>query len=324
MADVERSEVAGREHLTITAEELRIELVPALGGTIVSLVSLRHPDTELLWRPPWGLRPAAAATLPDSAAMGSFDSHVGGWQTMFPNGSESAVVEGANWPAYGEARLAWCDWQQTGSSVILTSRLLRSPFQVTKIISVQDDEVTLGETVKNVGEQHVDVVWGALLMFGSALLGPSSRFDARAALVRPDARRTPAAGYDDILPWPRSYAANGLVNLRTMPEPGSAASRTAYLSDFSAAEASLTNADLGLRVDLGWDGDVWPYLWYDLQTGGQTGYPWWGAARYLALTPCTSWPAAGIDEIRRVSATSLRIQPGSTRTTHLSVRISAV
>ena len=324
MVDVERVEVGGREHVTISSEQLRLELVPALGGTIVSLVSLRQPDTELLWRPPWGLRPAGAAALPGSVDTVSLDNHVGGWQTMFPNGSESTIVEGADWPAYGEARLAWCDWQQTGSSVILSSRLLRSPFQFTKTISVQDDEITVGETVKNVGEQHLDVVWGAQLRFGGDLLGPATRFDTRAALVRPDARQTPATGYDDIMPWPRSYASDGLVNLRTLPEPGHGGNRTAYLSDFSAPEASLTNAELGLRVALSWDGDIWPYLWYDLQTGSQAGYPWWGAVRYLALTPCTSWPAADIGEIRRVSATSLRIFPGSARTTHLSVRLSAV
>lgn len=323
MTGVERLQVAGREHVAISSAELRVEFVPAVGGTIVSLVSLRRPDTELLWRPPWGLRNVAAAPLPTSVAATSVDAQIGGWQSMFPNGSEAAVVEGADWPAYGEAPLAWCDWQQSGSSVILTSRLLRSPFQLTKIISVHDDGVTVGETVKNVGAQQLDVVWGARLVFGEALLGPRTRFDARAALVRPDARQTPAAGYDDILPFPRSYTADGLVNLQTLPDPDRRVSRTAYLSDFSTASAGLTDPELGLRVECGWDGDAWPYLWYELETGGQSGYPWWGAARYLALTPCTSWPAAGIGEIRRVSATSLRIQPGSTRTSHLSVRVSA-
>lgn len=326
MAKVERFEVGGREHVSIASEELRLECVPALGGTVVSLRRVDggvEEGTELLWRPPWGLRAATAAPLPGSRDNTAVDSLVGGWSTMFPNGSEPAVVDGADWPAHGEARLAWCDWQQTGSSVILTSRLSRSPFLVTKIISVQGDEVTIGETVKNVGHQHLDVVWGSQLVFGGALLGPLARFDTRAAMVRPDARQTPSAGYDDILPWPRSYAADGLVNLRTLPDADRGGSRTAYLSDFTAFEARLANPGLGLQVELEWDGDIWPYAWYQLEAGDRTGYPWWGAARFLALTPCSSWPAAGVGEVRRVSATSLRIHPDTARTAHLSVRVSA-
>ncbi len=328
MADVQRIQVAGREHLRISSDQLQLELVPSLGGTIVSL-RRRHPagsdeetGRELLWRPRWGHRPVGAAVLPGSTANVSTDTFLGGWFSMFPNGSESTVVEGADWPANGEARLTWCDWEQTNSSVILTGQLVRSPFQFTKTVSVQGEEVTVGETVTNVGNEHVDVVWGSQLMFDAELFGLQTRFDSRATLVRSDARQTPSAGYDDILPWPRSYAAEGLVNLRSLPDPRRGeVSRAAYLSDFGAAEASLISPEHGFRVDLSWDGDTWPYLWYQLETGGRTGYPWWGAASYLALTPSSSWPAAGVGEIRRISATSLRIHPGAVRTAHLSLRL---
>ena len=333
---MESFEVAGREHVSLTTDQLRVEVVPALGGTICSLVAApraRPSDqvagapetestgTELLWQPPWGIRPAGAVALPGSATNTATDTFPGGWLTLFPNGSEGTVVDGADWPAWGEARLAHCAWRSTAGSIILTSRLLRSPFEVTKIISVRDGEIEISETVRNVGEQHLDVVWGSQLIFGGALLGPQTRFDSRAALVRPDARQTPSADYEDILPWPRSYTSDGLVNLRSLPDLERGVSRTAYLSDFSSFDASLVNPELGLRVELSWDGDPWPFLWYQLETGGRSGYPWWGAARFLALTPSTSWPAAGLGEIRRVSATSLRIHPGSTRTSQLSLKV---
>lgn len=321
MADVEVIEVAGRVHLKLTTEELQLECVPALGGTIVSLRSQLRPDTELLWRPPWGLRHADAVPLPGSLANVSNDTHPGGWLTMFPNGAESAVVDGADWPAYGEARLTWTEWSRTADGIELRGRMLRAPFELTKTITVRGDEVIVEETVTNAGFEHVDAVWGSRLTFGEAMLGPQTRFDSRAALVRPDARQTPSAGYDDLLPWPRSYAAEGLVNLRSMPSPDYGVTRSAYLSDFSTAEASLTNPEIGLRVDLAWSGDEWPFLWYQLESGGVTGYPWWGAANYLALTAATSWPAAGIAEIRRVSATTMRVYPGSSRSAELRIRV---
>ena len=151
------------------------------------------------------------------------DSFPGGWQTIFPNGGDSAVVDGAEWGVDGEARVAWFDWEQAGSSVILTSRLLRSPFTVTKIISVNADEVTIGETVKNVGERprRRDVGFAGDLRRPRcwARTRPST---PSATLVRPDPRQTADAGYDDILPWPRSYGPDGMINLRSLPAVGPA------------------------------------------------------------------------------------------------------
>ena len=51
-------------------------------------------------------------------------------------------------------------------------------------------------------------------------------------------------------------------------------------------------------------------------------FPWFGAGRYLAFTPCTSWPAHGLHDARRISSTLLRIHPESTRSAHLTVRVS--
>ncbi len=185
MADVERLQVADREIVRLTSDQLRLDLVPGLGGTAISLVRLED-QAEVLWRSPWGLRPAAARPLAGDAESLMLDSLPGGWQTIFPNGGDSAVVNGAEWGFDGEARVAWFDWEQAGSSVILKTRLLRSPFAVTKIISLNADEVTIGETVKNVGQEHVDVMWGSQLILGPAVLGPETSIDTAATLVRPD------------------------------------------------------------------------------------------------------------------------------------------
>lgn len=327
MADVERLQVADREIVRLSSDQLRLDVVPGLGGTAISLVRLSD-QAELLWRSPWGLRPAGARPLTGNAESLMLDSLPGGWQTIFPNGGNSAVVNGAEWDYDGEARVAWFDWEQAGSSVILTTRLVRSPFEVTKIISVNDDEVTIGETVKNVGEEHVDVMWGSQLILGPALLGPEMIIDTGATLVRPDPEQAVDATYDDILPWPRSYGAEGMVNLRSLPADNNYLTRSAYLSDFRRVSspgppmASVTNGRL--RVELSWDVDVWPHLWYRLESGGRSGYPWYGGARFLSLTPSSSWPARGIHEARRVSASSLRIYPGVARTSHLGVRVPTV
>ena len=63
------------------------------------------------------------------------DSLTGGWQTLFPNGGDSVFAHGVEWAYDGEVRLTWMDWEFTGSSVRMTGRLVRSPFEITKIIS---------------------------------------------------------------------------------------------------------------------------------------------------------------------------------------------
>ena len=256
MADVERLQVADREIIRLSSDQLRLDVVPGLGGTAISLVRLED-QAELLWRSPWGLRPAAARPLTGNPESVMLDTLPGGWQTIFPNGGDSAVVNGAEWDYDGEARVAWFDWEQAGSSVILKTRLVRSPFALTKIISVNADEVTIGETAKNVGEEHVDVMWGSQLMLGPALLGPEMIIDTGATLVRPDPQLALDATYDDILPWPRSYGPDGMVNLRSLPAADNYLTRSAYLSDFRSAPspgapmATVTNGAAAGRAQLG-------------------------------------------------------------------------
>ncbi len=319
MSELERRLVADREVLRLTTDELTLDVVPGLGGTLVSL-RRRRGDLELLWRTPWGLRPPAATPLRGSAEAAMVDSYPGGWQTIFPNGSDSAVVDGAEWAHDGEARVAWYDWQTSGSSVLMRTRLLRSPFELTKIISVRGGEVTVGETAKNVGTEAVDVVWGQQVAFGAPLVGPATVVDASAALVHSDPRTAGSASYDDILPWPRAYGADGVVNLRSVPVGPQ--TRRAYLGEHAEPRLTVRNPALDLVVALEWDGDIWPYVWYELETGGVRDWPWFGTGHFLRLTPSSSWPALGIHDVRRISATSLRIHPGVTRTAHLSLRIS--
>jgi hypothetical protein len=318
VSELERLVVADREVLRLTSDEVALDVVPGLGGTIVSL-RRRADDLELLWRTPWGLRRPSAAPIRGSAEANMIDSYPGGWQSIFPNGSDSAVVDGAEWPHDGEARIAWYDWESSGSSVIMKARLLRAPFELTKIISLRGREVTVGETVKNVGTEHSDVVWGQQIALGAPLLGADAVLDSTASVVHADPWTAGSASYDDILPWPRGYGADGVVNLRSVPRDPQ--TRRSYLCEHAEPRLTVRNPRAGVAVQLEWDEDAWPHVWYELETGAATSWPWFGNGYFLRLTPCSSWPARSVHDVRRVSATSLRVHPGVTRTSHLSVRV---
>lgn len=308
--------VRGWEVLRLTSDTLAVDLVPALGGTVISL-RRRADDLELLWQTPWGLRHRDRAELPGSAEVIMQGSNPGGWHTVFPNGGDAASAHGADWGYDGEARTTWLDWAWTGTKLVLEGRLARAPFHLTREVALRDDQITITDTVTNVGGEYVDVMWGQQVAFGGALLGPDTVVHAGSTTVRPDTRLS-SASYDDILPWPRAYGADGLVNLRRV---GEAESRLAYLSDFTDASISIRRPGIGVEVR--WDEFVWPHVWYALETGARMGFPWYGKGRFLALTPSTSWPAHGLHDARRVSSSLMRIHPDKQRSSYLSVRVTA-
>lgn len=252
------------------------------------------------------------------------DSLAGGWQTLFPNGGDSVFVHGVDWGYDGEARQTWMDWEFTGSSVRMTGRLIRAPFEITKIISVRDHEITVGETVRNVGRERIETMWGSQLMLGGALLGRETIVSSAAAVVRPDPQTSPDITYDDLMPWPRSHGPEAMINLSLLPEPESAETRLVYLSDFSRPMISISRPSHRIAIELEWDAEVFPYVWYSMEAGGRSGFPWYRAGYFLSLTPCTSWPAHGLNDARRISDSTVLIDPSEVLTSYVTLRVQPV
>lgn len=320
MAQLEERHIRGWDILRLSSEAVTIEIIPALGGTITSLT--RNADAAaLLWTPPWGLPPRSSNSMPGTAEAQMIDSLAGGWQTLFPNGGDAVSVHGVEWGYDGEARLTWMDWEFTGSSVRMTGRLVRSPFEVTKIISIRDHEVTVGETVRNAGRERIEAMWGSQLMLGGVLLGRETIVDAAAAVVRPDPRTSPGINYDDLMPWPRSHGPGAMINLSLLPEADTGETRLAYLSDFSRPMISVNRPSHGIAIELEWDVEVFPYVWYSMEAGGRSGFPWYRTGYFLSLTPCSSWPAHGLHDARRISDSTVLIDPSEVLTSYLTVRV---
>jgi hypothetical protein len=323
MAQLEQRHARGWDILRLSSDALAIEIIPGLGGTITSLT--RQVDTaELLWSAPWGLRPSGSHFVPGNSEAQMIDSLTGGWQTLFPNGGDSVFAHGVEWAYDGEVRLTWMDWEFTGSSVRMTGRLVRSPFEITKIISLRDNEITVGETVRNVGRERIETMWGSQLMLGGALVGPETTLDAAAAVVRPDPQSSPGTKYDDLMPWPRSHGPEAMINLSLLPGPDTGETRLAYLSDFSRPMISISRPSHHLAIELEWDFEVFPYVWYSMEAGGRGGFPWYRTGYFLSLTPCTSWPAHGVHDARRISNSIVLIDPREVLTSYVALRVQPI
>jgi hypothetical protein len=320
MDGFEQHLVSDWEVLRLSTEQISVDIVPRLGGSVVSLRRLSD-DLELLWQTPWGLRPRGSWSIPGNSEAQMIDTYPGGWQSLFPNGGDTAIVHGVEWGYNGETRLAPFSWEWSGTSLVMKTRLVRAPFEVTKTISVRDAEVRVEETVTNVGGEAMEVIWGSQVTFGEPLIGPETVVDSRATTVHPDPGVTDDTSYDDVMPWPRSFGNLGVINLRNLPTRDSDETRLAYVTDFVQATMTVKNPNRNVAVDLEWDGDAWPHLWYSMEAGGRSGFPWFSRGYFLSLTPSSSWPGHGIHDARRVAQTTLWIQPDETRTAQLTVRL---
>ncbi|MCW2810510.1 MAG: hypothetical protein JWP61_968, partial [Friedmanniella sp.] len=253
MVTLETRHDHGWEVLDLANDAVEVRVVPGLGGSVTS-VRRRADGAELLHRIPSGLRRFGAPTLPGSSEAAAWDHGAAGWESLFPNGGDSVNAHGAEWGHNGEARLTWLEWSFTGTSLVLTGRLARAPFTLTRTVSLRDHELAVGETVTNHSRERIEVMWGQQVRLGGDLLGPDTVFDCSASLVRPDPRTTRGTSYEDLLPWPRAYGSEqSVVNLRGVPAAGAGETRRGYLSDFDRPWARLSRPGSGLVVDLEWD-----------------------------------------------------------------------
>lgn len=177
------------------------------------------------------------------------------------------------------------------------------------------------ETVKNVGGEVLEVIWGQQIVFGEPLVSGDTVVDAAATTVHPDPTVTDETDYEDVMPWPRSHGNTSIINLHNLVARASNETRLAYVTDFTEAKVSVRNSRAGLRVDLEWDRDSWPHLWYSLEAGHRSGFPWFSDGYFFSLSPVSSWPGRGIYDARRVAQTTVWIQPAELMTSHLTVRV---
>lgn len=329
----------GWRRLRLSSPSVEITVFPELGGTISSL-RRRHDGLELLHQPPWDLPPRGHPLPAGTAETSRYDIDPGGWQSLCPNGGDAAEVDGSDWPVDGEARITPFDIvDESGSDpsdplpdasanpgageLVLHARLRRCPAELTKRIRVDDATVAVTETVRNVGGSDLELMWGQQLRFGPPLVAAGAEVECPASFVHPDALVTDDVEYDDVTPWPRTPGESSMINLRYLPGTDSE-TRLAYLAGLSNGTVTVTNSQAACRVDLSWDADAWPYLWYEFEGGANRDHPWYGTGHFLTLTPNSSWPARGVHDARRISGSTLSLDPGATRSQTVTLTCGTV
>jgi galactose mutarotase-like enzyme len=317
--------------VTISNDLLSTSLLVDQGADIHTLI-YRPLGVDVLWKTPRAPREPGIGPAPTGDSMTRWiDYFRGGWNLIFPNFGSAVTHRGAPLEFHGEAaRMPWSigpiESTDTRASVELEVALQRSPFRITRMVSVEAGEpvLTVTETVANECDEPMECMWAHHPAFGPPLVSGDCVIETDAQLIESD------DGYDvpgNDLPtgqrwsWPQVTNRNGAtIDLSKMPPQGSRHSRVLYLKNFKSPRFSLTNCVVGLGVELSWDGSVFPYANFWQETGGERGYPFYGKAYVVAIEPSSSFPAQGLVAVMKKTQTHLTFGPGEKKTTVIRAR----
>lgn len=309
------------------ANEVVSALVLVDQGADIHQLVYRPLGIDVLWKPPRPARePGVGPPTTGDSLTQWIDYYRGGWNLIFPNFGSAVMYRGIPMEFHGEAaRIAWSlvssQANATRASVELEIHLPRSPFQIRRIVSVEAAEPVLSitETVTNEGEEPMECMWAHHPAFGAPLISEECTIETDARSIQSDDT------YDvpsNDLPlgqtwrWPHVTNVKGvLIDLSKVPAPASRHSRVLYLKDFENTRVRVSNRRLGLGVEMSWDARVFPYANFWQETGGVTGYPFFGKAYVLAIEPSSSFPAQGLLAAMEKTRTHLTIEPNEERTT---------
>jgi galactose mutarotase-like enzyme len=273
--------LAGQPAVVLENRRVRVVVLPALGGKIISLVD-KTADTELLWRNP------RVPLRPSALGAGYDDNFLGGWDELFPN-DEPEELGGEPMPDHGE--LWTSPWsvmtgQDSGQGwVELTVQPPISATTVTRRLTLDDGPgIRVDYRVTNAGRRDLPYLWKSHV---AVALQPDSRVDMAADTVLlhefGDPRGRPA---DPLVRWPTLTADGVEHDLRGLPD-----TRERGVSEFllatrmHAGRCSVGHPAAATGLSLRWDLADLPSCWLFASYGGG-----WRGLDVLVLEPCTGFP----------------------------------
>lgn len=322
------TEVEGLTAIRLENEWLEVTVLPDKGADIYSLVSKPH-GLDVLWKSPWGLRAAVPVEMAAAGQAAWLDQYEGGWQLIFPNGGDACHYRGAPLSFHGEASASRWKYSivEAGpekASLELSLALRRSPFSVTRRLSIERDRAVLhiDESILNHGDVKLRYMWGHHPAFGRPFLDgcvlevPAGRFVAHEQEISRFSRIAPSESAE----WPMIEGRDGqMIDLRVVPPPEVRATELGYITGLKQGWYAMVNPRRKLGFGLVWPLDVFPYLWFWQELGGSPDYPWYGRCSVMAVEPFTSIPGSGLERAI-AGGTAPELAPGG----QVSARLTAV
>ena len=310
------------ENVVIAAGGCSVLVMPALGGKIASL---RIGSHELLHTPlnPYG---------PRNRTMGFAEGDASGWDECLPSVSECSVTTKAGTatiPDHGDLwRVPWQVLESTEDSITLRAQCFSLPLQLTRSLILSETasgwKIRLLYSLINLADYAVPWAWTAHPLFvceeGDRIVLPSGVRSLRLE----DSRGNRLGSRGDAVTWPMAKvmaevmakAIDGLASgeawddlddLSRAHTGRSGRADKLFAGPMQEGWSQLERAAIGLRIKVGFDPAITPYLGLWLCYGG------WPEGHELkqvcvALEPAT----APVDSLAETGGWSRWLDPGVT------------
>jgi hypothetical protein len=274
----------GYSALVMENELFRLTILPGKGTDVIELLH-KPSDTDFCWFTELGLRRK-------EAVFADFQTqYEGGWQEILPNLSGKHIHQGIEMEAYGEVSLVEWDYEviknHTEEIIVRFFYSLRTlPLTIEKVIKMTSGQAgfSLFESILNDSNENIEFDWGHHITFGTPFLVP---------------------GIEIELPAPYSSF--------TVPDRGSKGGFESRRVE--EGRYRLIRED-GIGVDLQWDKDVWPYVWFWRDFGGEVIPPYYGMHFNVGLEMFSSPPTASLTESIE-KGTSIRLEASCAKKSEL-------
>jgi galactose mutarotase-like enzyme len=300
----------GVETVVIENENLRLEILPELGGKIMSIL-YKPVDKEILWRNP-GIAPHRVR------AGDSYDDNwAGGWDEIFPN-DEPAELDGSTYPDHGELwTTSWSaeiEEADGHSTIYMRTRTEKAEFLVERWITLHEGEgsVRFRYQFTNEGSQSRRFLWklhpAMALSPGDHIQIPASKF-----LLEPSSLGTLAGGALEF-DSPVIQISDRTVDLRVAPPCGSRQLYFFYGTQLKEGWCAIIDPRRRISVRLSFPKEIFPACWFFASYCG------WNDYYVGVLEPCNGYPFR-LEEAAQ-SGNCGALAPGATQEAEVTLSVN--
>jgi hypothetical protein len=196
-------------------------------------------------------------------------------------------------------------------SALLSYNCVRYPFRAEKTIILEDEESSfrISEDIFNVGEQEVEFSWAQHMAYGEPFVDENLQIEIPASKAKTHYFEMPHERVvrNSIFEWPLAPGLNGKkVDLSKIPSRDERVQEDFPIIELKDPSYNLYNPKLDLGVQVSWNREAFPVLWYWMNWG-TLDYPWFGRGRTLALEPTTTPNGYGLgNQVKDGSASMLK------------------
>ena len=269
-------------------------------------------DIDFLLRLPKGIRnPVTTFSQIRNTGSQFEDYYYGGWQICLPN-SAPFNYRGAELGQHGEVSLIpWkveiLHFDVSKICLECTVEPLRIPIRIQRRMILECDKryLTIEETVTNLGDTDIDLMWGQHIAFGGVFIEEGLKIETNSRYMETELEMGKAVKYlrYQKFNWPLALDKEGKWIDASILSPSGAngCSELSYLSGYEeSAFYSVYNEKRNVGFALKWDGSLFKALWVWEERNATKDFPWWGMCDAVALEPWTSkWTGQPLEAIAR-------------------------